>query len=222
MRLSWKPTLFVLLALCATWPPGAGLTLAQTPEEVRDLLPAPVADLVSGLLPGTSPANAEPPAQLYAPPGFEANDSGDKQPSLLFTYWEQQALANSIRLRGLNIGDISPGDAGESNLELFGPLAPDGTAMEAGAEFIPEPGVRELSLSGIVYLDKNNWRVFLNDTEIRNEQLPEQAIVMEVSRDHVDIQWFDPYTNQIFPIRLRVGQRFNLDMRTFLPHLPET
>jgi hypothetical protein len=31
------------------------------------------------------------------------------------------------------------------------------------------------------------------------------------------MKWFDEYTNQVFPIRLRPHQRFNIDARMFLP-----
>lgn len=134
----------------------------------------------------------------------------DQEFSILFTHWEKEAIQNALRIRALHLKKMqlskkstdSTESTGEENLEPLEPL---------------EPGIREIDLSGIVYISQNNWRVWLNDTEIQPGQLPKQAIFMNVSRNYIDIQWFDPYTNQIFPIRLRVGQRFNLDMRTFLP-----
>lgn len=148
-----------------------------------------------------------PLASSLADEGLDSQnkkEEGVQSISIMFTYWERKAISNAISQRGINIANI------DTNFEDL-----DGSDLTEPPP--PEPGERELRLSGIVYVDSGNWIVWLNETEIRPGTIPEQAIAMKVSEDFIDIQWFDEYTNQIFPVRLRVGQRFNLDMRTFLP-----
>lgn len=79
------------------------------------------------------------------------------------------------------------------------------------------PGIRELSLAGILYKGQENWTIWLNGTRMTPQAYSNQIHEIKVSEDYVDIKWFDPYTNIVFPIRLRPHQRFNLDTRIFLP-----
>jgi hypothetical protein len=187
----------------------------------QDFLPASVSGLLDGLVPGLggtqSPARPEIQSSFVPAP-----DTGDD--SILFTYWEQQAIQRALAARGIAVTDISPGTPGgpggrgpfafpptPGGIQLPGDVGPD------GPEALPPPGERELRLSSLVYVDNKNWAVWLNETEIRPGQIPENAAHMEVTQHYVDIEWHDPYTNQIFPVRLRPNQRFNLDMRVFLP-----
>jgi hypothetical protein len=85
--------------------------------------------------------------------------------------------------------------------------------------FLPpvEPGIREISVGGIIYLNANDWVVWLNGVKVTPDRLPEEIMDIEVSKNAVRLKWFDAYTNRIFPIRIKTYQRFNLDTRIFLP-----
>ena len=87
---------------------------------------------------------------------------------------------------------------------------------QEGSVAVPK-GPREISVSGILFVDSNDWTVWLNDQKITPEKLPSEIADIEVGRDYVKLKWFDEYTNQIYPIKLRSHQRFNLDTRIFLP-----
>jgi hypothetical protein len=76
---------------------------------------------------------------------------------------------------------------------------------------------RYVHLQGIVYTSKEDWVVWLNGIRISPDALPEEALGMEVFKDYIEIKWYDDYTNQIIPLRLRPMQRFNIDSRIFLP-----
>jgi len=84
-------------------------------------------------------------------------------------------------------------------------------------EVSPEKGIRELSLGGIVYNSSSNWTIWINGKKITPKRIPPEILDIKVRKDHVKIRWFDPYTNQIFPIKLKPHQRFNIDTRIFLP-----
>jgi hypothetical protein len=78
-------------------------------------------------------------------------------------------------------------------------------------------GPREISLGGIVYSNKDKWVVWLNKQRVTPDALPREVMDLQVSTDFVELKWYDAYTNQIFPVRLRAHQRFNIDSRIFLP-----
>ena len=80
-----------------------------------------------------------------------------------------------------------------------------------------EIGPRTLSLGGIVYVDSNDWVVWLNGQRISVNAIPSEVLDINVTKHYVKLQWFDEYTNQIFPVKLRAHQRFNIDTRIFLP-----
>lgn len=81
----------------------------------------------------------------------------------------------------------------------------------------PPPSVRVISLGGIVFNTPDEWTVYLNSKRITPDALPSEAVDLRVYKDFIELRWFDPQTNQIFPIRLRPNQKFNLDSRIFLP-----
>lgn len=82
----------------------------------------------------------------------------------------------------------------------------------------PRPkGIREISLGGIVFADKDDWTIWLNNQRVTPDALPKEILDMRVTDDYVEMKWFDGYTNLVFPLRLRPHQRFNLDNRIFLP-----
>jgi|GEM_PF-1855626 len=93
-------------------------------------------------------------------------------------------------------------------------------ANASGAATPPEarePGIRNIALSGIAYRSASQWTIWLNGQRLAPNALPEQIIDIKVTKTHVDMKWYDEYTNLIYPIRIRPHQRFNLDARIFLP-----
>lgn len=78
-------------------------------------------------------------------------------------------------------------------------------------------GPRDVALSGIVYHGPKEWVVWINDMRVAPTAIPDQVLDLKVYKDYIELEWFDDTTNQIYPIRLRSHQRFNLDTRMFLP-----
>lgn len=123
-------------------------------------------------------------------------------PSLFFTD-NQYSLLQEAR-QGL-LARIP--DEGES---MEGELGPE--EQEA-----PQPGLRELTLAGIVFIAENEWTIWLNGQRVTPSAIPKEVLDLKVNKGYVDIKWFDEFTNRIYPIRLRPHQRFNLDSKIFLP-----
>lgn len=120
--------------------------------------------------------------------------------SLFFTQWEHDLMIQA-----------------RAGLFVRPPESPI-TEPESPAIAVPgAPGPRELALSGIMYRSKDSWTFWLNGMRITPTAIPEQIMDLKVARDHIQIEWLDTQTNQIYPIRLRPHQRFNLDSRIFLP-----
>lgn len=124
----------------------------------------------------------------------KADDIG----SLVFTLWQHSLLQDAKR--------------------LFTTRRPTSGEIASANSTAPAPrGIRELSLSGILYKGSNNWIVWLNGQRVAPDAIPKEVIDIKVSESHVDLKWFNSYTNLIYPIRIRPHQRFNLDTRIFLP-----
>jgi len=115
-------------------------------------------------------------------------------PSLFFSVWEHDLLVDARR--GLNTRPANDDDQVEATV----------------AE-----GPRDISLAGIVYTSSKDWVIWLNNMRISPGRIPNEIMDIKVYKSHIDMEWFDASTNQIFPIRLRPHQRFNLDARMFLP-----
>lgn len=79
-----------------------------------------------------------------------------------------------------------------------------------------KPGIRELSLGGLVYDSPEDWTIWLNSRRITPDTIPEQIFDLAVHEDYIDVKWYDRYTNRLYPIRLRPHERFHLDSRLFL------
>lgn len=75
--------------------------------------------------------------------------------------------------------------------------------------------VRSLKLNGIIYNGPDKWIVWLNDKRITPSDKPKQIVDINVSVNHVKLRWYDGFRNKIFPVKLRPGQLFNLDSRSF-------
>ena len=78
-------------------------------------------------------------------------------------------------------------------------------------------GPREISLAGIVYLSAGDWTIWLNGQKVTPKRLPPEILDIKVRKNNIKLKWFDSHTNQIFPIKLKTHQRFNIDTRIFLP-----
>lgn len=126
--------------------------------------------------------------------------------SIFFSKWEHSLLIES-RL-GLKARPVVPGDAGAGVDILLLPTE-DPTA--------PILSPREVSLSGIAYVTDNDWVIWLNGARLTPVAIPANVMDLRVFKNHIDIEWLDRTTNQIYPIRLRTHQKFNLDTRMFLP-----
>lgn len=86
-------------------------------------------------------------------------------------------------------------------------------------KFVPptEPSIRELYLSGIAYNGPEKWTIWLNGSRVTPSNIPEEIFRINVENEFVEIIWHDKQTHNVYPIRLRPNQRFNLDARMFLP-----
>ncbi|HOO49989.1 MAG TPA: hypothetical protein PLK94_01735 [Alphaproteobacteria bacterium] len=123
-------------------------------------------------------------------------------PSLFFTS-QQHALLREARV-GFNtrvptlqdLGD--PGDPNDPN-------------------YRPPTLLRELALAGILFNSEKDWVVYLNKLRVTPDNIPSEIVDIKVFKDFIELKWFDQFSNQIFPVRLRPNQRFNLDAKVFLP-----
>ncbi|PCK00334.1 MAG: hypothetical protein COA45_00700 [Zetaproteobacteria bacterium] len=129
------------------------------------------------------------------------NFSIENIPSLFFTYWQHKAILEAQKSRGV----VRP------------PTQAELEAIDRGDEFEPDAGVRSITLGGIVYAEENNWVIWLNGQRVTPNAVPKEVLDLRVFEDYIEIKWLDDFTNQIFPLRLRAHQRFNLDARIFLP-----
>ena len=118
-------------------------------------------------------------------------------PSLFFTPSEQSLIADAR----LGLTTRAPTD-----FELR--QAEDGN--------VPR-GPRELSLGGIIYASSSDWSIWMNGQKITPNRLPPEILDIKVRKKYIRLKWFDAYTNQIFPVKLKPHQRFNIDTRIFLP-----
>lgn len=81
----------------------------------------------------------------------------------------------------------------------------------------PPTALREVSLGGIVFYSPDDWTIWLNNKRITPDAMPAEAVDLRVYKEYIELRWFDAGTNQVYPIRLRPNQRFNIDGRMFLP-----
>ena len=121
---------------------------------------------------------------------MKPNVNVDTLASLFFSVWEHDLVRDARR--GLNTRDNS-----DDGVDIAGP--------------------RDISLGGIIFTSKKDWTIWLNNVRVSPTRIPTEVMDLKVFRDYIELEWFDANTNQIFPIRLRPQQRFNLDTRIFLP-----
>lgn len=77
--------------------------------------------------------------------------------------------------------------------------------------------LRDVKLGGIAFNTPDDWTIWLNGNRVTPDRLPTEIVDIHVYKDFIEVKWFDSVTNQVFPIRLRTNQKFNLDTRIFLP-----
>lgn len=155
-----------------------------------------------------------PAAEVLGAPTEELVEQTDNRPrfnpleyqSIVFTHWEHVALNDARRSRG----SVRP----PTEQELMRDLKTREDELE---KIKPPPEEREIRLAGIVYRKSNDWTIWLNEERVTPNAIPEEILDLKVYKSYIELKWFDDYTNQIFPIRLRPHQRFNIDARIFLP-----
>lgn len=95
--------------------------------------------------------------------------------------------------------------------QLAAPAAPLPTVQEG--QVID----RVLHLSGIVYANPRDWTIWLNGRRITPREQPDEVRGLRVSRDAIELQWYDAVNEAVVPVRLRPQQRFSLDTHSFVP-----
>lgn len=150
------------------------------------------------------PAGDAPVADLP-----EGDDPDDINPNemlpLVLSYWEHVAISDARNSRGL----VRPPTEEE--------LMKDLRKQPGDKKVKPPPEEREINLEGIVFRTDADWTIWLNGKRVTPTAVPREVIDLKVYKEYVEMKWFDDYSNQIFPIRLRPHQRFNIDTRIFLP-----
>lgn len=161
--------------------------------------PAPVTE------PAAAPALEQPAATAQPQDPSKPVFQPDEYKSLVFTEWEHAVIKEAKTLQG--------DTRAVSQYEL------DKAMSERPAEtkVKPPPEEREIRLSGIVYHGGDDWTIWLNEQRVTPDAIPKEVTDLKVYKSYIEFKWFDDYTNQIFPIRLRPHQRFNIDTRIFLP-----
>lgn len=174
-------------------------------EVAQDTVPQPVAPVPLGNAPDVAGASGDQPILTpeTAPVDLTRTVKPEELASLFFTFWEHNAIKDARNARGLA---RPPTDS-----EL---MLPEGEELE---RIKPPPEEREIKLGGIVYNRKGHWTIWLNSQRITPDALPREIVELRVYKEYIEVKWLDEYTRQIFPIRLRSHQRFNMDSRIFLP-----
>ena len=139
-------------------------------------------------------------------------DSGvdmKSMPSVFFTFWEYAAILDAKKSFQDNL-DVR----GVSQEELERAIR-DSKDLENRPK--PPPEEREITLGGILYTSSEEWTIWLNGERVEPDALPKEIIGLNVYEDYIEMKWLDDYTMQVYPLRMRAHQRFNLDTRIFLP-----
>ncbi|MCD8520193.1 MAG: hypothetical protein LRY36_01395 [Alphaproteobacteria bacterium] len=165
----------------------------------------PGTPLPLGNAPENTPGGTELITPQTAPVDLTRTVQPDELRSLFFTFWEHNAIKDARNARGLARPPT------EAELAM---LSDGGEELE---RIRPPPEEREIRLGGIVFTRQGDWTIWLNSKRITPQALPREIVELRVYKDYIELKWLDEYTRQIFPIRLRPHQRFNMDSRIFLP-----
>ncbi len=201
----WPLAAFLLVMLCGIAWAQQGVMPSQ-PQSGMQVQMAPVpnsaGESVHPLVPAGGGGKIVQEAPFSALPMKPWLIDPETMPSLFFSTWTQALIAEarfSFQTRPPTESEIQ-------------------AAQNAAEQDEPkDPGVREVALGGIVFSDAKDWTIWLNGQRVLPNALPPEVLDLRVYRYFVELKWFDAYTNQVFPIRLRPHQRFNLDARIFLP-----
>lgn len=189
----------LVLAQTSAVDPSTVAAVSAVPENATV---APPADgtVVAAVPPQTSPAAEEMIPQPLTEIEREISQqlafqgptvNPNRMASLFFTIWEHDLIIDARR--GLT------------------------TRMPGTDDGVAASGPRDIALGGIVYRGAKDWTIWVNSLRVSPSAIPEEILDIKVYKDYVELEWFDASTNQIFPVRLRAHQRFNLDTRMFLP-----
>lgn len=130
----------------------------------------------------------------------------DNMFSLLFTYWERQAIMDARKPKVVT----RPTTPAEVQQEM-------NKKQEEAPKQPPPPESRVIRLGGILYVSDSDWTIWLNEQRVTPTAIPQEVLDINVEEDYVELRWFDDYLGRVIPIRMRPHQRFNIDMRVFLP-----
>lgn len=98
-----------------------------------------------------------------------------------------------------------------------GLLAPEEAFDEENQFDTVDNSPRILSLAGIVYVDRNDWTIWLNGERVTPANIPDRVIALTVKRDRVHLKWFDIREQRVVVITLRSHQRYDLDTELMMP-----
>lgn len=98
-----------------------------------------------------------------------------------------------------------------------GYLAPEEAFDEENQLEPIDNGTRILSLAGIVYVDRNDWTIWLNGERVTPANIPDRVIDLTVKRDRIHLKWFDIQEQRVVVITLRSHQRYDLDSGLLMP-----
>jgi hypothetical protein len=151
--------------------------------------------------PAEAPA-AQTPEQAAAVAVGEEAINPNEIPSVLFTYWEHTAISDAKR---------AVGSTREVTQEEWQNIKDEPLGVK------PPPEERDITLGGIVFVTSGDWTIWLNGKRVTPKAIPREVTDLKVYKEYIEMKWYDDYTNQIFPLRMRAHQRFNIDTRIFLP-----
>ena len=173
---------------------------AATGEPASADAPAAVTD--PAVAPAEAPAAQTPEqAAVAVAVGEEAINPNDI-PSVQFTDWEHTAITDAKR---------AVGSTREVTQEEWQNIKDEPLGVK------PPPEERDITLGGIVFVTTADWTIWLNGKRVTPKAIPREVTDLKVYKEYIEMKWYDDYTNQIFPLRMRAHQRFNIDTRIFLP-----
>lgn len=155
--------------------------------------------------PAEAPAAQTPEQAATAVAVGEEAINPNEIPSVLFTYWEHTAITDAKRAA------VSGGKTRAVTQEEWQNIKDEPLGVK------PPPEERDITLGGIVFVTRSDWTIWLNGKRVTPKAIPREVTDLKVYKEYIEMKWYDDYTNQIFPLRMRAHQRFNIDTRIFLP-----
>jgi hypothetical protein len=183
--------------------PDAAVAPEVVAPEQQTVTTAPPASS-DGSVPAMANTVATDPAVQTPATQYEGGINPNEIMPIVFSYWERAAVNDARNARGL----VRP----PTDEELM-----RGIKNPQGEKVKPPPEEREIKLGGIVFVANNDWTIWLNGKRVTPDAIPTEVMDLKVYKEYVEMKWFDDYTNQIFPLRIRAHERFNIDTRIFLP-----